>query len=148
MNAGPARIVRARVAESFTITCPSCAHEWQTLKPGRRARTCPKCGHVGARAAFAERTTIPAGPPAPSSREEDPAVGNKNGKPDDPPAKGEVHRPLAGAAKAAHDAKARGEPVKVGRPFGRGDRAPAAVRSNSSSSTKGVGVLDRIRRII
>lgn len=74
-----------------------------------------------------------------------------NGDPAAAAAVKEVHRPLTGAAKAAHDAKARGETVKVGRPFGKGGRAPAAAAarsSSSSSSGKAVGFLERVRRVL
>lgn len=55
----------------------------------------------------------------------------------------EVHRPLGGAAKAAHEAKIRGERVSV----------PARSRSSSSSTpaapaAKRAGILERIARII
>ncbi len=142
MAGGYPREVRAAAAPSWTITCPKCQHEWQTLKVGRRARTCPKCGHVGPRADFPERAT-PDGNPAP-------AEDHKVGKP-----KAEEHRPLTGAALAAHEAKARGERVKVPAERKRSSSSsssdePSGSRraSTSSSSTKSPSLIDRLRRVI
>lgn len=65
------------------------------------------------------------------------------------PSAREVHRPLTGAAKIAHDAKARGETVTVGKPFG-GKRAAAAGSSSSTRTRPSgtVGILERVRRIV
>jgi hypothetical protein len=137
---------------SYTITCPSCSHEWNTLKVGRRARTCPSCGHVGPREAFAERLTattngsIPAGPPA-----EEAIVAKLKSNGEDH----KVKPKLAGAAAAAHAAKERGEPVTVGnagRLHGM-KRARSASSSSSSATTtrmpaKPVGILERLKRAV
>jgi len=130
---------------SYTITCPSCSHEWQTLKVGRRARTCPSCGHVGPREAFAEKPTPTTSDPAATK----------------PAANGEIHvtkpngedhkikRKLGGAAAAAHAAKQRGEPVTVGRPFGgSAKKKPNAAAVNSSTTTKPIGILERLKRVV
>jgi hypothetical protein len=139
---------------SYTITCPSCSHEWNTLKVGRRARTCPKCGHAGPRAAFAERLTATNGstPPEPPAEGATVATTKPNGEDH------KIKRKLAGAAAAAHAAKERGEPVTVGnagRLRGMKRARPASSSSSSSSSStttrtpaKPVGILERLKRVV
>jgi len=129
------------MAESFTITCPSCGHEWQTLKVGRRARTCPSCGHVGPREAFKERptqTADPAGAAAGSTSSSSSegvttVTDDAKGK-----AAGEVHRPLTGAAKLAHDAKQSGKPLP-GKPFGTKGRSSSRSRREADRPAAGAG---------
>lgn len=78
-----------------------------------------------------------------------------NGK---PKGNGELHRPLTGAAKLAHDAKQRGEPLP-GKPFGakgrssarpkESDRAAAATTTPASSSAgKAPTWRERIARVL
>ena len=65
-----------------------------------------------------------------------------------------VHRPLAGAAKLAHDAKKNGKPLP-GKPFGAtGRAAPAdaagagAKKTPASSSAKAPTWRERVARIL
>ncbi len=63
------------------------------------------------------------------------------------PAAKEVHRPLGGAAKAAHEAKLRGEPVRVPAAAAR-SRSGSAPAAPATPATKRTGILERLARII